>query len=109
MSSDRGPAGPSPLARSLSILRKTRDWSSARPSEDPDYERAWRPAVQWALARHPAAIDHQVFTRDEGRLVGGEEQHGVGDVLRAAEPRQLRAGTAGVEPARLDRAARPAG
>ena len=44
--------------------------------------------------RHPAAVDHQVLAGDEGRLVGGEEEGGVGDVLRAAEARQRRAGVA---------------
>src|SRR5262245_53079413 len=60
-------------------------------------------------ACHPAAIDHQVLAGDERRLVGGEEQRGIGDILRTAEPRQRRAAVAVVDPARLDGAAALAG
>src|SRR5579862_9977177 len=42
-------------------------------------------------ACHPAAVDHQVDAGDIGCEIAGEEQRGVGHVLRPAEARPRRA------------------
>src|SRR5690349_11399128 len=89
--------------------------SSARTSMFRDSailsSRAVRPltARECRSARHPAAVHHQVLAGDETRLVRRQEEGGIGDILRSAEPRQRRAAVAVVDPARLYRAAALAG
>ena len=44
------------------------------------------------LGQDLAAIDHELLTRDVGRLIGREEQHGIADVLDGAQSLQWNRG-----------------
>lgn len=44
------------------------------------------------LPGHPAAVDHEVFTGNEGGILTGKEQGGRCDILRQTQPRPRRAG-----------------